>query len=175
MRSATSASRAVKCQIDGRRERAVERQSGEVGNGQAADLDGQRLRAQTLAAADRAGRRRHEAHHVFAIAVAARLFDGVAQVGENAVEAGARRFALGRAVDQDVLLLGRQIFKGSLQVDLVAVGGQLDELEQVLRGRAGAEPAIEQRLRPVGDDFGGVEDRRASRGRGTPGRRRRWS
>ncbi len=73
------------------------------------------------------------------------------------MEAGARRFAFGRAVDQNVLLLRRQIFKGSLKVDLVAVGGELDELNEVLRRGAGAEAAIEQRLGPVGDDFGGVE------------------
>jgi hypothetical protein len=82
-------------EVDGGRERAVERQGGEVGDGEAADLDRQRLRAQALAAADRAGRGGHEVHHVLAIAVAAGLFDGVAQKGENAVEAGARGFALG--------------------------------------------------------------------------------
>ena len=157
MRSATSASRAVKLQIDGCRERAIERQRGEVGDGKAADFDGERLRPQALAAADRAGRGRHEVHHVLAVAVAARFVDGVAQVGEDAVEAGARRFALGRPVDQDVLLLGRQVFEGRLEVDLVAFGGKVDELEQVLRGGAGAEAAVEQRLRPVGDDLGGVE------------------
>ena len=143
--------------FDGGRERAVERQRGEVGDGEAADLDGERLGAQALAAADGAGRGRHEVHHVLAIAVAAGFVDGVAQVGEDAVEAGARGFALGRAVDQDVLLLGRQIFEGLLEVDLVAVGGQVDELEQVLRGGAGAEAAVEQGLGPVGDDLGGIE------------------
>ncbi len=40
---------------------------------------------------------------------------------------------------------------------LVAVGGQLDELEQVLRGGAGTQAAIEQGLGPVGDDLGGVQ------------------
>jgi hypothetical protein len=65
---------------------------------------------------------------------------------ENAVKAGARGFALGRTVDQDVLLLGGQIFKRQLEVDLVAVRGQMDELEQVLRRGAGAEAAVEQRL-----------------------------
>jgi hypothetical protein len=103
-------------EVDGGRERAVERQGGEVGDGEAADFDGQRLRAQALAAADGAGRGRHEVHHVLAIAVAARLFDGVAQVGENAVEAGARGFAFGRAVDQDVLLLlAADLRNGSLR------------------------------------------------------------
>ncbi len=133
-------------QIDGGRERAIERKGGEVGDGKPADLDGQRLRAQALAAAHRAGRGRHEAHHVLAIAVAARFVNVVAQVGQDAVEAGARRFAFGRAVDQDVLLLWRQIFKGDFEVDLVAVGGKLDELEQILRRGAGAEAAIEQGL-----------------------------
>ncbi len=112
-----------------RRERAIQRQGGEVGDGEAADFDGERLGAQALAAADRAGRGGHEVHHVLAIAIAASLVDGVAQVGEDAVEAGARRFALGRPVDQDVLLFGRQILKGLLEVDLVAFRSQMDELE----------------------------------------------
>ncbi len=47
--------------------------------------------------------------------------------------------------------------KGTLEVDLVAVGSEVDELEQILRGGAGTEAAIEQRLGPVGDDLGGVE------------------
>ena len=144
-------------EIDGRRERAVQRQRSEVGDREAADFDGQRFRPQALAAAGGAGRRGHEVHHVLAIAVAAGFVDAVAQVGKDAVKAGARRFVLGRAVDQDVLMLRRQVFERRLQVDAVAVGGQVDEPEQVLRGGARAQPAIEQRLRPVGDDFGGIE------------------
>ena len=56
------------------------------------------------------------------------------------------RFAFGRTVDEDVLLLGRQIFEWKLEVDLVALGGEMDELEQILRGGAGAEAAVEQGL-----------------------------
>ncbi len=138
-------------------ERAIERKGGEVGDGEAVDLDGERLGAQALAAAGRARSRGHEGHHVLAVAVAAGFFDGVAEVVENAVEAGAGRFALGRAVDQDVLLLGRQVLEGLLEVDVVAFGGKVDEAEQVLRGGAGAEAAVEQGLGPVGDDLGGVE------------------
>ncbi len=144
-------------ELDGGGERAVERQRSEVGDGEAADFDGEGLGTQALAAAGGAGRGGHEVHHVLAIAVAARFVDGVAQIGEDAVEAGARGFALGRTVDQDVLLLGRQVFEGLLQIDVVAVGGEVDELEQVLRGGAGAEAAVEQRLGPVGDDLGRVE------------------
>jgi hypothetical protein len=107
-------------EVDGRRERAIERQGSEVGDGEAADLDRQRLRAQALAAADGAGRGRHVVHHRLAIAVAARLFDAVAQEAENPVEAGARGFAFGRAVDQEVLLARGQLLEGSFQVDFVA-------------------------------------------------------
>src|SRR5208283_956147 len=39
-------------QVDGGRERAIEREGGEVGDGKAADLDGQRLRTQALATAN---------------------------------------------------------------------------------------------------------------------------
>ena len=144
-------------EVDGRRERPIQRQRGEVGDGKAADFDGEGLGTQALAPANRAGRRGHVAHHVFAIAVAARFLDGVAQVGENPMEAGARRFALGRSINQNVLLFGRKIFKGKLEVDLVAVRGQLDQFEEVLRGRPRPQSAIQQRLVPVGDDFGGVE------------------
>ena len=73
------------------------------------------------------------------------------------MEAGARSFTFGRPINQNVLLLWRQILKRKLEVDLVAVGGQVDELEQILGGRAGAQAAIQQGLRPVGDDLGGVE------------------
>jgi hypothetical protein len=86
--------------------RAVERERGEVGDGEAADFDGERLGAQALAAADGAGRGGHVVHHVLAIAVAAGFFDAVAEEGEDAVEAGARGFVFGRAVDEDVLLFG---------------------------------------------------------------------
>ena len=47
--------------------------------------------------------------------------------------------------------------EGLLEVDLVLFGGELDEAEQILRGRAGAHGAVEQGLGPVGDGLGGVE------------------
>jgi len=66
------------------------------------------------------------------------------------MKAGAWSFAFGRAVDQYVLMTRRQLFKGRLEVNLVAIGGQMNQLEQVLRGGTGTE-AIQQRLRPIGD------------------------
>jgi len=71
------------------------------------------------------------------------------------VKAGPGGFAFRRPVDQDVLVLDGQVFKGEFKVDAVAVGGEVDELEKILRSGAGAEAAVEQRFRPVGDDFGG--------------------
>ncbi len=144
-------------QVDGCRERAVQGQRGKVRNGEAAHLHGKRLRAQTPPATGRAGRGGHEVHHVFAIALAARLGDGIAQIGQDAVETCAGRFALGRTIDKDVLLLGRQVLEGDRQIDLVAIGCELDEFEEILRGRARAQSAVEQRLVPVCDDFGWVE------------------
>ncbi len=99
-------------EVDGGGEGAVERERGEIGDGEAADLDGERFRTQALAAADGAGRRGHEVHHVLAVAVAAGLVDAVAEEAEDAVKAGAGRFAFGRTVDQDVLLFGGQVFEG---------------------------------------------------------------
>jgi len=49
------------------------------------------------------------------------------------MEPGAWRFALGRAVDQDVLLLGGQLLKRRLEIDLVPFGRQVNQLQQVLR------------------------------------------
>ena len=122
-------------EVDGGGERAVEREGGEVGDGEAVDFDGERLGAQALAAAVGAGRSGHEVHHVLAVAVAAGFFNGITQEGEDAVEAGARGFALGWSVNQDVLLLGRQVFERRFEVDAVAVRGEINQPQQVLRGR----------------------------------------
>ena len=133
-------------EIDGGGKRAVEGQRGEVGNGKSADFHGERLRAEALAAANRAGRRGHVGHHVLAIAIAARLFHAVAQEGEDAMEAGARSLVLWRPVDQDVLVLDGQVFKRKLEVDLIAVGCEMNQLEQILRSGPRSEAAVEQRF-----------------------------
>jgi hypothetical protein len=62
------------------------------------------------------------------------------------MEAGAGAFALGRSVNQDVLLLGRQVFERLFEVDAVAVRGEINQPQQVLRGGTGAKPAIKQGL-----------------------------
>src|SRR5215831_10529268 len=113
-------------QLAGRRKRAVERQGGEVGDGEPVDLDCERLWTEALASAHGTGRCRHETHHVFAVAVAAGLVDGVAEVAEDAVEAGARALALGWSVDEDVLLPGRQVLEWFLEVDAVTGCSQVD-------------------------------------------------
>ena len=143
-------------EVDGRRQSAIQRQGSEVGDGQAADLHSQRLRAQAFAAADRAGRGGHVAHHRLAIGIAARLFNAVAQKRKNSVKAGARGLVLGWAVYQQVLLAWGQLLERRLEVDLVANSREVDELEQILRCGTRAE-TVQQRLRPVGDDLGGIE------------------
>ena len=106
-------------------EGALEREGGEVGDGELrgvrwthhrwfvvrggcarrdGDGDGERFGAQAAALAARAGGRGHVLHHVLAVALGLGLFEVGAEVGEDAVEAGAAGFAFGRAVEEQVLL-----------------------------------------------------------------------
>ena len=55
------------------------------------------------------------------------------------------RFALGRPVDEDVLLFRRQILERLLQVDLVAISGKLNQLDEVLRRGTWTESAIKRK------------------------------
>ena len=96
-------------------------------------------------------------HQPFAVAVGLGLLACCREGRRGCRESRCAELRSCGAVEQDVLLLLRQIFEGLLQVYLVALGGEVDELEQILRGGAGAECAVEQRLRPVGDDLVGIE------------------
>ncbi len=60
------------------------------------------------------------------IAIAAGFVDGVAEVAQDAVKAGAGRLTLGRSVDEDVLLAGRQVLKRFLEVNAVTLCSQID-------------------------------------------------
>ena len=73
------------------------------------------------------------------------------------MEAGAGGFAVGGAVEEKVLLRFREVGEGELEVDLVFVGGELDQLQQIGGAGAGAHGAVEQGFGPVSDGFGGVE------------------
>ncbi len=73
------------------------------------------------------------------------------------MEAGARCFRLRRSYEEQFLLFKGELLEGLLQIDLVTLGGEVDEAIEILRTGARAEGAVEQRLGPVGDDFGGVE------------------
>ena len=105
----------------------------------------------------RAEGRGHVLHHVLAVALGFGVFEVAAEVVEDAVEAGAAGFGAGRAVEEEVLLLGGEVGEGLLEVDLVLFGGKLDEAQQVGGAGAGAHGSVEQRLGPVGDGLGGVE------------------
>ena len=86
-------------------EGAVHGERGEVGDGHAVDLDGEGFGAQALAVADGALGGRHVLHHPLAIGVGVGFVERIAEIGEDAVEAGARRFGLGRAAEEQLLLL----------------------------------------------------------------------
>ncbi len=53
-------------------------------------------------------------------------------------------------------MLGK-FLKGSIQIDAVRGRRHLQRVDQTLRRRAGAQSAIEQRLRPISDHFRGIE------------------
>ena len=104
-----------------------------------------------------AGGRGHVLHHVLAVALGFGVFEVGAEVVEDAVEAGAAGFVAVGAVEEEVLLLGGEVLEGLLDVDLVLVGGELDEAEEVGGAAAGAHGSVEEGLGPVGDGLGGVE------------------
>ena len=86
-------------------EGAVHGERGEFGDGHAVDFDGEGFGAEALAVADGAVGGRHVLHHPLAVGVGAGFFEGIAEPGEDAVEAGARGFGLGRAAEEELLLL----------------------------------------------------------------------
>ena len=138
-------------------ESALEWQRSEVGDARAVHGDGEGFGAEAAAFADGAEARGHVLHHVLAVALGLGVFEVGAEVVEDAVEAGAAGLVSGRAVEEEVLLLGGEVFEGLLDVDLVFFGEQLDEAEEVGGAAAGAHGAVEERLGPVGDGLGGVE------------------
>ena len=111
----------------------------------------ERLRPQPLAMAARALRRRHELHHVLAIALALGVLQRVAQPGDHPMEAGPANLLTRRPVEQQVLLRLGQVGERLLQPDAVLLRRQLDHPQQVLRSRPRPHRAVEQRLRPVSD------------------------
>ena len=65
--------------------------------------------------------------------------------------------AHGFAVEQQVLNLLGKFLEGRGEIEAVRLGHQPQTVNQILRRRAWAQAAIEQRLRPIDDDFGGIE------------------
>ena len=119
--------------------------------------DGERLGAEAAALAAGAGAGGHVLHHVVAVAVGFGFFEVGAQVGEDAMEAGAAGLAFGGTVEEEVAVFFCKLGEGKLEVDFVLVGRELDEFEQVGGAAAGAHGAVEQGLGPVGDGLAGVE------------------
>ncbi len=117
----------------------------------------QRLRTEPRAMAGGALGGRHKAHHVLAIGLGLRLLHVVAQVAEDAMKAEPGTFGAGRPVQQQILMLLRQILERLLQIDLELFSCKLYRPQEILRGRARPKRPIQQRLGPVRDHTGGVE------------------
>ena len=146
-----------KLQLSRRCQRPVQRKRREIADRQPADFHSKRLWPQPLTPARRANRRRHEVHHVFAIAVALGVLHPIAQKRQNAVKPGLRSLGARRTVDQNMLLLVRQLLERGLQVDLIPRRRNVNELDQILRSRSRPQSAIQQRLRPIRNHLGRVE------------------
>ncbi len=137
-------------------QRARNRHRGEVGDRHAIHFHRQTLRPQPLALARRTLRRRHVIHQPVAITLRRRLFQILFQISEDAVEAGlaaASRFA----IQQKVLRLLRKFFERRTQIDAVRRRRNLQLVNQILRRRTRPQPAIKQRLRPVGNHLRRIE------------------
>ena len=135
---------------------SVGRRSGGWGDGEGEGY-GKGLRAEPATVALGAAGRGHVLHHVLAVALGPGVFEVGAEIGVDAVEAGAGGLGALRAVEEEILLGLAQFGEGALEVDLVLVGRELDEAEEIGGGGAGAHGAVEQGLGPVGDGLGRVE------------------
>ncbi len=99
---------------------------------------GERLRPQPAAVAARAFGRGHVLHHVLAIALGLGVLERVAQPVEDAVESRAADLVARRTVEQQLLLVLGQRRERLLEIDLVLVGRELDQSQQILRRRSRA-------------------------------------
>ena len=156
-------------------EGALEREGGEIGDGERLGLlvvgcwlliwaveingdgDGQGFWTEAATVADGTGGGGHVLHHVLAVTLGFGVFKVGTEVVEDAMEAGPACFVAWWAVEEEVLLLGGEVFEGLVDVDLVLFGGELDEAEEVGGTTAGSHGSLEERLRPVGDGLSGVE------------------
>ena len=85
------------------------------GDGHAVDFDGERFGAQALAVAGRALGGGHVLHHPLAVGVGFGFFERVAQIREDAVEAGAGGFGLRRSDEEKFLLFEGELLEGVLR------------------------------------------------------------
>src|SRR5579864_1127702 len=101
-------------------------------------------------------RRRHVIHEPVAITFRRRLFQVLLEISEDAVKSRAPAASL-LAVQQEILNLFGEFFERRTQIDAIRRRNHLQLMDQILRRRPWAEPAVEQRLRPVADDFRRIE------------------
>ena len=154
------------------RERARDRHPREAVDRLATDRDREHLRLQPGAAASRAGPEAHVLLDPLALLRRVGLLVPALERGDDPLEGhrvGAppphpvavldvELVALG-AVQEEVLLLGRQVAPGRVGVDLVAVADRLHDrvVEAAVPDRPGHERAVADRDARVGDDQVGVD------------------
>ena len=145
----------------------AQRHGGELRNGVSTHAHGQAFRPQPLLAARRARRGRHVFQQPLLIILRGRFLvvapqhlqhAGEMQAGPGTDRTGARRRILWRiAVEDQVLRLARELFHRRLEREAVGHRGQLQRALQVQGARAGAQPALEERLGPVRDYLRRIE------------------
>ena len=106
----------------------------------------QRLRPQSPPMASRTLGRRHELHHVLAIALRLRILERLAQPVEDAVKTRSPHFIARRPIQQQILFLLTELRERLLQINLVLLRRQLDQPQQILRRRPRPHRPIQQRL-----------------------------
>src|SRR5512141_148259 len=115
-------------------------QSGEVGDGHAVNLHAEALGAETLAATLWTRRGGHVVEQPFAICITGGFLDGLLMESQDAAEAGAAADVL-RAIEQRVLLFGRQLLEWLIDVDAVLFAEAANHGLQIGGAGAGSEAA----------------------------------
>src|SRR6266851_1937325 len=153
--------------------RGAERERGEIGDGEAAELDRERFGAQALAVADGALRRGHVLRDPLAIGIGVGLFEisfeefQYARETETFIAFGffSRRAIFARcapirwrvAVQKHVLDARGEFFKRRFEIKAVGVSAEFERALEDRRAGARTKAAVEEWASPVRDDFGWIE------------------
>ena len=103
----------------------------------------------------------HVFHQPVAVALRTGVIERTLQISEDSKEACLPtlfRFA----IEEQVLHFFRQLLERRFQINAISCRDDLDLINQILRSRARPERTVKQRLRPIINNFGGIEIIRAA-------------